>query len=540
MKKAFIILLAVLAALGLFIGSGDNGERIAEQLGIIQGEAVIRVHSLGSPDAEAMRDVQKACAVFPDFLAETLQVKMEHSVDVWVGADREKYEELMRERMDESADSAKQKAQYTSGQALASKHICVINGDRDSLKNASERYSTTGHELFHQIQHELSDGSRSYDNSLFWLDEGSADYVGARLCETLGGRSFAKWYQDVRFSLFSARQVVDLSQLQHITEEERLQLLNTKVHSYSLSDVLVYYLLQRYGDGQPEQKLVAYYQQLRENKAEAAFYKTFGLDTTAFLQEFAAWWQQERMAPAKIQVIAREGVSEKQRQEFADRLAIARNWIKRHWGSDLRGEYQILLAASEADFVTAMLENAQVSRETAQQMAAGSIWAENGSTVFVNFNKSDDEQQQIFTSSTLLARLLLVQELGPEDSGVEWLLRGSSYLVGVGCLIESGHGRLDDYQRAWRKELRRQPPLPTLDRMMTREAAKEMDRQYDSNDLARLSEYAAAELVRRYGWSSLYTWAQAARNSGDGRKSFADVFGIHVTDFAAQVHMLVY
>ncbi|SHK93614.1 hypothetical protein SAMN05216582_12541 [Selenomonas ruminantium] len=536
MKTLGIIVLLPMVLLGLLMGAQFSCDMWTGQ----QGDAVVNVHSFGETDVEILQDVQKASAYFPQFLEGAMQLKMKRTVDVWVGADRKKYEELMTGRMHESAESARQKAQYTSGQALAGKQLCAINGDKNSLKTVSDRYSTTGHELFHQIQYELSDGSHEEKKALFWLDEGSADYVGAQLCEKLGGRSVEKWYLDARFSLFTAKQMADISCLQHISEEERLQLLNADMRSYSLSDVMTYYLLQHYGAGQPDKKIVTYYQTLKKDSAEDAFAKTFGIEMQAFLQEFVAWWQQERSRPADIKLIARNGVTEGQRQDFAAHLSAGRKWLRTHWGRDLHGDYQVVLVGSEDDFVAAMQEYAQVGLDSARQMASGSIWAENGSTIFFNISKADDTQQLIFASSSLVARLLLIQELGGEESGVEWLFRGSSYLAGVACLIESGQGDLSAYQRSWRKELRRQTPLPALDKMLTADAVRDMDKQYDSNEVARLSEYGTAELVQRYGWQSLYIWAQAARASGDGKKAFANVFGVSVTDFAAQVHRMVY
>ena len=69
---------------------------------------------------------------------------------------------------------------------------------------------------------------------------------------------------------------------------------------------------------------------------------------------------------------------------------------------------------------------------------------------------------------------------------------------------------------------------------------EEITGQYNHDDVAKLCEYAAAELVRRYGWGSLQNWLLAARQTGDGRQAFTQVFGITATDFAAQIQMLIY
>ena len=64
--------------------------------------------------------------------------------------------------------------------------------------------------------------------------------------------------------------------------------------------------------------------------------------------------------------------------------------------------------------------------------------------------------------------------------------------------------------------------------------------QHGNDQVSRLCEYAAAELVNRYGWASLYAWQTATRQSGDGRQAFSKVFGLTLTDFAAQIHLMIY
>ena len=539
MRKLGIFLWVCVLALGLCLGGKMAWDFLNGTVGAT-GPATVAVHSHGQPAPETMRDIEQAASAFPQLLEERYQVNLQHNVDIWVGADTGKYEELLVEKLGVEEDKVKPKAQYTSGESMGRKNIIALDGDKQKMTDKSERYSTTGHELFHQLQYELSDGRSGYENSLFWLEEGTADYAGALLAEKMGGRSVEKWYMDDLFTLQNAKETAKVERLQRTTEEERVQLLSGKAKYYTLSDVMVYYLLHHYGGGSPEQKIIAYYKGLAKGEAEQVFAQVFGVELSAFLQEFSVWWQGELNAPAQLAVVVRPQVNESVVRQYRQHIAQSRKWLQNHWGHDLKGRYKLVFVSGAEDYAAAMQEYCGVDAAEAQRTAADSVWAENNSTLFVNAAKIDDNRQSIFVSSAMVSRLFILQQLGSEDVGMTWLLRGMSYVSGVARLVDIGEGKLPDYQRAWRQELRKNAPLLTVDKIMSNADMQKAMEQYGNESVSHLCEYAAAELVRRYGWSALYNWQLAARRSGDGKQAFLQVFGITAADFGAQVHMMIY
>ncbi|WP_303840035.1 hypothetical protein [Selenomonas ruminantium] len=539
MRKLGIFLWICVLALGLCLGGKTAWDFLNGTVGAT-GPATVSVHSLGQPAPETIRDIEQAAAAFPQLLEERYQVSLQQSVDIWVSADTVKYEELLVKRLGVEEDKVKPKAQYTSGESVGRKNIIALDGDKQKMTDKSERYSTTGHELFHQLQYELSEGRSGYENSLFWLEEGTADYAGALLAEKMGGRSVEKWYMDDLFTLQNAREAAKVEKLQRTTEEERMQLLSGKAKYYTLSDVMVYYLLHKYGGDRPEQKIIAYYKGLAKGEAETVFAQAFGVELNAFLQEFSAWWQGELSAPAQLEAVVRPQVDKSVARQFQKNIAASRQWLQRHWGHDLKGRYKLVLVNGVEDYAAAMEEYCGVNAEEAKKTAADSVWAENNSTLFVNAAKIEDSRQSAFVSSTMVSRLFILQQLGNEDTDMSWLLRGISYVAGVSRLVETGEGRLPDYQRAWRLELRKNTPLPTVDKIMTADDMARAMEQYGNESVSHLCEYAAAELVRRYGWAALYNWQLAARRTGEGKQAFSQVFGITAADFAAQVYLMIY
>jgi len=537
MKKFALFLVLCAAVFGLLYGAKFCRDTFAQNDG---GLAVVTVNNLGRTDGRVMEDVQRTAEAFPQFMEEKFQVKLQRPTQIWVGADTAQYQELLTKRLGMEEKNAPQKAQYTNGQSSGRKAMVAIDGTRKKLGDSSECISTTAHELFHQLQYELSDGRSGYENSLFWLEEGTADYAGALLCEKLGGRSVDKWYRDARFTLQNARNVASVGQLQHTTEAERLDMMTTQAKHYTLADVMTMYLLKQYGGSQPEQKIVAYYKGMEKGEAEQVFAQTFGVELPVFLQEFSLWWQKELTAPAEVDTVIRPGANEAVARQFLQQVNLSRQWLKRNWGQDLHGHYQLVMVTSPEDFAAAMEEYCHVSREEAQKTADGSVWAENNSTVFVNLARVEDKRQAIFVSGTMMSRLFMMQQLGNDSSGMAWLLRGGSYVAGVDRLVEDGQGTLPAYQKAWRKELRQNAPLPAVDKLQTPEDLQTAMNQYGNDQVSRLCEYAAAELVNRYGWASLYAWQTATRQSGDGRQAFSKVFGLTLADFAAQIHLMIY
>ena len=289
MRKLGIFLWVCVMALGLCLGGKMAWDFLNGTVGAT-GPAAVAVHSLGQPATETMRDIEQAASAFPQLLEERYQVNLQHNVDVWVSADTGKYEELLVEKLGVEEEKVKPKAQYTSGESMGRKNIIALDGDKQKMTDKSERYSTTGHELFHQLQYELSDGRSGYENSLFWLEEGTADYAGALLAEKMGGRSVEKWYMDDLFTLQNAKETAKVEKLQRTTEEERVQLLSGKAKYYTLSDVMVYYLLHHYGGGSPEQKIIAYYKGLAKGEAEQVFAQVFGGRVSLMHRRSLMWW----------------------------------------------------------------------------------------------------------------------------------------------------------------------------------------------------------------------------------------------------------
>ena len=521
MKKLLLVfLLAGLVAFGWTLGP-----RVLEEYGDEPGIHVLREGDV--PDA-VEADVQKGVAGFAALMEEQgigTAGGLSHGVKVFAAATQEDYVTVLAREFDLSADEAGEVAQISGGWTGGSRHITAINGGADVMSSPQDRWSTTAHELFHQMQYELSGGQDTDEKALFWLGEGSADYVGALVAERLGGKSAQKDSKDTLNVLLSAPKMARIEDLQHVTQQGRHELMGEDFHSYPLSDLMTLYLIEHYGGDQPLARMADYFRALRTEKTgEAAFEKTFGVSLEDFLREYGAWWQQERTLGAHVAYTVRPGASGVEaalKQAFAS----GRRRAEAKLGVRLVGEYDIVLCASREDMAQAAQEWCGIDAEQAQKLAAGSLWVQSGSTVLVDVSAMQKPRERTFTMGVLATRMLTAQESGPHARGITWLDRGMGYLMGVACLLEENGGTLGMYQQAWQEDLTGRP-LPALTVLATDDGWAKGAQMTDSDTLSELAQLACSRLVQEHGWGAYRQYLRELARTKDAEKAFQKAYGM--------------
>ena len=539
MKKlgCLVVLLAVLAAIGV---AGLSGRSDFFPFGREKGDGSIKIIAEGQPDDAMMKDVREATDAFNRTMEQVMGIRLQRNVKVYVGGTEADYQKVLEREFNLPPEEAKTIADISGGWTGGKKAVTAINGKAGVMNSSSDRISTTAHELFHQVQYELSDGNDTDEQALFWLEEGSADYVGADLAARLGGKSMQKWILDVKAELMGAPRTVSPQSLQHNTLEQRKALMGKDLHSYQMSDLMTWYLLTTRAKGHEGEKLAQYFRQLKEVKqGEAAFQNTFGISLEDFLRQFDRWWKEEQTKPAVLHIEAREGVSQALARSLEAETKAVQTMFQSRLGQQLHGEYQIVLANNQDDLAEAVKTYCSIPEDKAKELAASSLWIENGSTVLLNASQIESDRQQSFTVGVMLMRVMLGQRMGQPERSVEWLMRGSGYLMGVARLGEKGLGTLPQYQRAWLDSLRKAGRLPQLAQMSTADGFRQVSQSYSDDTASVMAEYATAELVSRRGWPSLIRWAEAVRTTGDAQKAFRQIFGQSSVDFEAELQSRV-
>lgn len=498
---------------------------------ILPDDGEIHVEGQGA----SLADVKKAAAAFDELTQEKLGTERHHSVKVYVAASDADYREILKDKFSLDDDEAAEIAAISGGWSGGSLHVTAINAKAGVMDSHSDRYATTAHELFHQLQYELSHGRDTDKEALFWLEEGSADYVGAMMAEKLGGRKLARWQLDVRDDLLGAAKPADPSELIHLEFAERKSIMKKDLHAYEMADMMTSFLLSRFDEGQRGQKLAAYFSALGTGKSgEEAFSETFGLTLDDFLTEFASWWQQQKTQPAVIHVEAGEGVASEQADFIEAQTTAVQDLLQRRFGTTLRGEYMLVLASGKDQLAEAVHTHSDMTLVEAKKDVGQSLWLENGSTLFLDAAALDSRRQQIFSLGVMLTRVMEAQAMGGTDKEVAWLARGMTYLIGTQRLGEEGLGSMDDYRRTWYSVLEENGRFPDAASLVTPKSYEQAVASFGDESCSIIAELTADDLVTSHGWQSFAKWLRAANlNGGDGEKAFRSIYGTSASGFAS-------
>lgn len=408
MKKA-------IAALFLMILLGVASAFVYHELTTPQSPQGIDVHAAGDVAPDMMQDVKTAVQLFEQDAARS-GAPLIHHVDVYVAATQDDYISVLTNQFEQSAEDAAKIAEVSGGWTGGRKGLTALNGAAGVMDDTSDRKSTTAHELFHQLQFELSDGNDTDEKALFWMEEGAADYVGARIAEQAKGKTLRKWELDTLYDLRMAESTVKPESLAHCTLQQRMALMDKKYHTYQMADAMVICLMQQQ-KGKELSSLLQYFRLLKDHPdGEEAFEQAFGLSYGSFLKKFRAWYDGELHHPAELMFRARDGVPAGRAEALHEQALAVQPLLKQSFGKEVHGRYDVVVCANPEDYAAAIQEVCAVPQEKAQELAQDSLWVSNAGTIVLHADELTDRRQQQYAMATLMARLLRVQLSGrPED-----------------------------------------------------------------------------------------------------------------------------
>ena len=375
----------------------------------------IDVHAAGDVAPDMMQDVKTAVQLFEQDAARS-GAPLIHHVDVYVAATQDDYISVLTNQFEQSAEDAAKIAEVSGGWTGGRKGLTALNGAAGVMDDTSDRKSTTAHELFHQLQFELSDGNDTDEKALFWMEEGAADYVGARIAEQAKGKTLRKWELDTLYDLRMAESTVKPESLAHCTLQQRMALMDKKYHTYQMADAMVICLMQQQ-KGKELSSLLQYFRLLKDHPdGEEAFEQAFGLSYGSFLKKFRAWYDGELHHPAELMFRARDGVPAGRAEALHEQALAVQPLLKQSFGQEVHGRYDVVVCANPEDYAAAIQEVCAVPKEKAQELAQDSLWVSNAGTIVLHADELTDRRQQQYAMATLMARLLRVQLSGrPED-----------------------------------------------------------------------------------------------------------------------------
>ncbi len=226
---------------------------------------------------EAVLDVQRAVELSLEFFRREYGVDLTRQVRVVLVPDRTSYiAALVREfRVDQA--EADRRARTTTGWTGGATILMTVTTN----SARAFRMTLTAHELVHQLQMQVTAPVNPW--RLYWMAEGVADAVAARIVESGGyaaaGAYQMRWVEVMR----RATRRPDLQEL--VTEAGWFVSLdrNGSGTTYALAALAGLSLMERHG----HPAILSYFRALAgTNDGAAAFQQTFNQALEAFLEEF--------------------------------------------------------------------------------------------------------------------------------------------------------------------------------------------------------------------------------------------------------------
>ncbi len=414
MKKAGFLLLAVITGIlavlcGYFFEDVKN--EVEDILPIERtGTGHVSVITAGGVGQSLHDDTVKAAQTFSPLMEEAIGEPLHRDVKLYVAATVPDYESVLQDKFSLSESDAAEIAAISGGWSSGNKRMTVINGGASATTGRTERMQTTAHELFHQMQYELSRGRDTDENSIYWLSEGSADYVGAYVASKNGGRSLEKWINDTIDAMTVVEGSVSPRQLMQATYDERKSLMDESYYTYQTADLMTIFLVSRYPEPERLRHLADYFRAVGDGKtADEAFTQAFGLTPEHFLDEYEAWWNETRTEYALFDVRAEQGISQALPETVRVKANVGHDELIRKNGAGLHGSYVIILTPDNESLMRAVAKGEGIPVKEAQKRAKNSLWIQSGSVIYLDASQLGDSYQQDYIFTAMMEKIYAAQ-----------------------------------------------------------------------------------------------------------------------------------
>lgn len=488
-------------------------------------QAAIAVIAEPGADPAHLAMVQKTVDTFNQIIGGEMGVTLDRDVRVYVCPTRDSYRDVLRRHFSLSPDQADRSAKASGGFSSGTAKAVAVHFDAAGGAAPLRAYTTTAHELVHQLQFQLA--GRNIAKSFYWLKEGMADLVGAAVAEKVGYQSLDKWKLDRANTLRKADKYVSPQDIITTDLDRWTGFIERKLHPYQVADLMVFYLMsQAKTDGY--RPLAEYYRLLGQGvDNDAAFLRAFGLDARAVDAGFRGWFAELTGSAATIEIIAPPNVPAEYIADFNRGTALIRQFFLDNWGGDLRSSMRIVLAADKPAYAAALVKEFGLTAAEAEQRAKTSTWRFSGGTAVYDITGHRTKQQRIFGPSAQLASRFAI-DIAPQKSlqQLYWLSQGACDAVAAHIVEQSGASTKDQYGKIWLASLTKAGAHPSLAELASPEGVNAAIIKYGADlPVRNLYRLAALYLLDKHGPAVFGDWFRTVRDTGSAETAFEKVFG---------------
>ncbi|MDF2565114.1 MAG: hypothetical protein K0Q53_1509 [Massilibacillus sp.] len=522
MKKFFALLVCISAfALAFFLLSPPA-----------KTNGTIHVIAEATTNQKMIDDTKKTTTFFKQFLAEDMHIELTRDVKIVICPTKESYNTVLQRDIHLSKDNALRQAKLSAGISNDKFHTIALNGTAEKMKTPQNSTSAIAHELFHQVQAQLSNNKD--DKALYWLKEGTADFIGATIAEKNGYQSREQWKLDTINTLRTAASYTSASDILHIDLEEWTNLMEQNQFPYQMSDLMVCYLVSEQPNDKAYASIAEYFRLVdRLGDGDKAFEQAFGLPINQFLLNFQHWFLTTMSQPAQIEIVRQPEIAPDAAADVEHGAALTRQFFQNKWNSDLKASQRIVLTGNKDTYTSTIAKEFNFSTEDAAQKSQSSVWWGNNSTTVVDMSSLSTKHQIIFATATIMVKRFQLQVASQKSlSTLSWLTNGSADVIAAHTVEMAGIYTLENYKTSWRNSLRNSAVIPNLAELQTEKDWTNANTKYGFNTVSHLSALAVASLIEKYGFESIHAWLEATKEYGDAEKAFQSVYGISSAQFA--------
>lgn len=495
------------------------------------GFADLKVVAEPGADPAHVEMVQKTVSVFNDILSVDMGVTLNRDVKIFVCPTRESYSMVLQRELGQSFDVAERNSKVTGGFSGGQSNAIAIKFDLSNGTSAGwQAYKTTAHELFHQVQYQLT--GKNMGKSFYWMKEGTADLIGATIAEKEGYQSLEKWKLDQVNLLRKAESHV-LPQEILITDLRRwTTMIENKKYPYEMSDLMVFYLMKQ-TEPRDYRAIADYYRLVGQGiENDEAFEKTFGMTSAKMIARFQVWFNEISTHSASIEIIDSNANVGAGHDDFVQGADLSRKFFIDNWGRDIQSSMRFVLASDKQEYGALMVKEFGIGAAEAEQRARNSTWWYSGSTTIYDMGSLTTKRQRVFAISTSLTTRFAYEVAPQKDlDQLIWLVKGFSDVIASQIVDRSGAYTMEQYHNDWAITIDKASMFPNLGELNAGLSWNQASSKYGSTVTRRTADLAGLYLLEKYGASSFSNWCKAVKETGNAELSFQQVFGMTTAQF---------
>lgn len=495
----------------------------------VPARAAILISAEPGVQPQLVAHVQKVAAAFDQILAGEVGAALSKDVRIIITPNRDAYIHALQSDLGISREVAERSGKMTSGFSSARRQAVALNGDLPLMKSLGGVTSVVAHELFHQVQGQL-EGPKWV--RLYWLSEGTADYVGAMVAERLGVMSLDGWKQQ-RINLLRKKPGrakpsdladIQLAQWSSLMEQDKLP--------YAVSDMMVVFLLEQ-GQSASPAAIAEYFRQCnRLQDGNKAMKSAFGLDMADFSTRFEPWFASLMTQAATLRLtpsgsLAPSLVSESQRAL----QALTAVW-EDQWNFPLQSNLRLIPVGSADEYRAAASREFGQAPDVAGKSPA-ETWRFNRSVAIFRLDTPGSPELRARRVTEIAARMWVADTAPAQSpSSLFWLRTGGS--LGSAALATDTlyPGAAARQRQLWLNRLGEEKPL--LSDLASLNGYLAATKKYGAKTSEALSALAVWLLFEKYGPDAYGHWLRAAKLFADDGRAFASVYGCSPEEFAAE------